>query len=50
MDFTLITVPLYMVTNEGKAFFLGLAVGCMVRVFRAALRWFKRAGTERDDP
>lgn len=46
MDFTTFTMPAGITSEEGIAFMFGLFVGAFVRLFRAALRWFKRAGTE----
>lgn len=49
MDFENWTLPASLVTDEARAFFFGLFTGAFVRLFRATLRWFKRAGTERDE-
>lgn len=49
MDFTTWSLPALLVSDEAKVFFLGLFTGAFVRLFRASLRWFKRAGTERDE-
>jgi len=47
MDFTTISLPAWAVTEEAQAWFYGFAVMCFVRIFRAGLKWFKRAGIER---
>lgn len=46
MDFTTFTMPAGITSDEAVAFCSGLFVGAFVRIIRAALRWFKRAGTE----
>lgn len=43
-DWTTFTLPTWAVTDEAQAWFCGLAFGCIFRVFRAGLTWFKRAG------
>jgi len=49
MDFNDWTLPPGLLTDASKAFFFGLFTGAFVRLFRAALRWFKRAGVEKED-
>lgn len=39
-----ITLPEWAVTDDCKAWLYGLGAGIGVRLFRAALRWFKRSG------
>lgn len=47
-DFTSYVWPETM--SEGMRWFMmGFTVGGMIRLFRASLRWFKRAGVERYD-
>lgn len=45
-DFSNIDLPDWATTDEAKAWFLGFVAMGMVRLFRAGLRWFKRAGAE----
>lgn len=45
----LTTLPAWALTDEAKAWFLGFGAMALVRVFRACLIWFRRAGTERHD-
>lgn len=46
IDFTTFTMPAGVTTDEAVSFFSGLFVAAFVRIIRASLRWFKRAGTE----
>ena len=46
MDFTSISIPDWALTDEAKAWFLGFGMIAFVRIFRACLRWFKRAGVD----
>jgi len=41
-----ITVPAWAVSEEARVFFDGFAAGALLRLFRAALRWFKRVGRD----
>ena len=41
------SLPSWAVTDEAKAWMLGLGAACMVRVFRACLKWFKSVGNDR---
>jgi len=45
-DFTSFEFPAWAVSDEAKVWLCGFIVAAMVRIFRAALRWFKRAGTD----
>ena len=45
-DVTTFSVPLWASTDAAHTFFLGFAFGCVVRIIRASLRWFKRVGNE----
>ena len=40
------SIPDWAVSDEAKAWMLGLGAAAVVRIFRAALRWFKRMGSE----
>jgi hypothetical protein len=39
--------PTWLLTDEAKAFYLGVIFGALVRLFRACLRWFSRAMDDR---
>jgi hypothetical protein len=43
-DVTTFTLPSWASDAAAQAFFYGFAFGCIVRIIRACLRWFKRAG------
>lgn len=45
----LTSLPAWALTDEAKAWFLGFGAMALVRIFRAALIWFKRAGIERHE-
>lgn len=45
-DFTNYTFPDWATSDAVRCWLFGFIVGAMVRIFRAAQRWFKRAGTE----
>jgi hypothetical protein len=45
-DVTTFTVPSWASTDAGHAFFLGFALASVIRIIRACLRWFKRAGSD----
>jgi len=49
MTFLIETFPAWATSDESKAWLLGFTAAAMVRIFRASLKWFKRAGTERFD-
>lgn len=40
----LTSLPAWATTDEAKAWALGLGAGCLVRIIRIGLRWFKRVG------
>jgi hypothetical protein len=40
------SLPSWAVTDEAQAWMLGLGAASIVRLFRAALRWFNRVGAE----
>lgn len=42
-----VTIPAWAVDDEARAWFAGFALGCILRVIRAALRWFKRVADDR---
>ena len=42
----LVTPPEWATTDDARAFWLGLGVGVMVRLVRAAMRWFRRVGDD----
>jgi len=48
-DFSTYEWAEWVTSDAMKAFLMGFAVGGLVIIFRAALRWFKRAGTERHE-
>lgn len=48
-DFTSITFPAWVYSDAMRAFLLGLIVGASIRILRAGLRWFKKAGTDTND-
>lgn len=37
----LTSIPAWAVTDDAKAFWLGLGAGVLIRLVRAALRWFR---------
>jgi len=49
MDFTTWTLPVGVTTDLAIVFFFGMFTGASVRLIRAALRWFKRAGVDTQD-
>jgi len=44
-----VAVPAWVTSPEGLCFVLGFALMAGVRLFRAGLKWMKRAGSERYD-
>jgi len=44
-DFSTYTFPLWVTSDAMKAFLMGFITGALVRIFRAALRWFKAVGS-----
>jgi hypothetical protein len=48
-DWETITLPAWATTDEAKAWAAGLIFGCIFRIFRAGLRWFKGAGVQKYD-
>lgn len=45
----LTTLPEWAVSPEAQAWAYGFGAMALVRIFRAGLLWFKRAGIERND-
>lgn len=48
-DFSTFDWPSWVRSDAAKMWLAGFIVGALVRLFRAALRWFKRAGVESHD-
>jgi len=48
-DFTTYTFPAWATTDAAKCWLMGFIVGAMICIFKKALRWFKRAGTESNE-
>lgn len=49
MNDLLTSLPDWALTDEAQAWWLGFGAMALVRVFRAALRWFRKIGEERID-
>jgi len=41
-----IYLPAWATTDEAAAWFVGFCLGCMLRLFRVGLRWFRRVGDD----
>lgn len=48
-DFTTYVWPSWAYSDAAKLWLAGFVTAAMIRIFRASLRWFKRAGTEKHD-
>jgi len=49
MNFLPSELPEWATSEEAQIWVVGFTVSAMVRIFRACIKWFKRAGTERFD-
>jgi len=48
-DFTTFTFPAWASSDAAMCWLMGFITGAIIRIFRAALRWFKKTGTESYD-